>query len=344
MTLWAIFLSGLFTGGLGCVAVQGGLLMTSISSRNKKNSIERTNNNKIIPIISFIGAKIFAYTILGFLLGWFGALFKLSLGVQVFLQFAVGFFMMGTALDLLRIHPIFRYFIIQPPRFLSRMIMNRSRSSDLFAPLILGFFTVFIPCGVTQVMMALSIASGSSLNGAAILFVFILGTSPTFFILGYFITKLGDSMQRQSMNMAAYAIIILAIFNINNAVALTGSSFTLEKIWKGFWCTFSFCKNSPTELSGQLDEEGRQIINIDIKASGYVPDNLNIKAGSRVKLSIKNIDGSGCAQVFTIPKLGIQRSIPIGISDNIYFTAPITLGELQFMCNAGIVRGRFNII
>ena len=36
MTLWAIFLSGLFTGGLACVAVQGGLLMTSISQEIKK--------------------------------------------------------------------------------------------------------------------------------------------------------------------------------------------------------------------------------------------------------------------------------------------------------------------
>lgn len=62
-------------------------------------------------------------------------------------------FMVGTALNMLNVHPIFRYFIIPPPRFITRKIRNQSKSQDVFAPALLGAFTVFIPCGATQAMM-----------------------------------------------------------------------------------------------------------------------------------------------------------------------------------------------
>ena len=112
------------------------------------------------------------------------------------MQILVGIFMLGTALNLLDVHPIFRYFVIQPPKFLTRLVRKQSKSThfakasrveaDMFAPAILGALTIFIPCGTTQAMMALAIGSGSPFLGASVLFAFVLGTSPVFFILGYF--------------------------------------------------------------------------------------------------------------------------------------------------------------
>lgn len=198
MNLWAIFLTGLFAGALTCLAVQGGLLATSIAQRHEENLKDETiKSGNALPILSFLAAKLVAYTILGLLLGWFGSLFQLSLAANIVMQLAVGIFMLGTALNLLNVHPLFRYFIIQPPKFLTRMIRKESKSKNLFAPAILGAFTVFIPCGATQAMMALSIASGNPISGAAILFVFVLGTSPLFFILGYLATRLGQKMQER---------------------------------------------------------------------------------------------------------------------------------------------------
>src|SRR3989344_8995695 len=104
MNLWAIFLTGLFAGALTCLAVQGGLLATSIAQREEeklKDKTKRTGN--ALPILSFLIAKLGAYTILGFLLGWFGSIFQLSLTANVVLQLAVGIFMVGTALNLLNI-------------------------------------------------------------------------------------------------------------------------------------------------------------------------------------------------------------------------------------------------
>ncbi len=341
MNLWTVFITGLFTGALTCLAVQGGLLATSIAQREEEKLKEKTKQSgTALPILSFLGAKLIAYTILGFLLGLLGQAFKLSLGTQTFLQFAVGIFMIGTALNLLNVHPIFRYFIIQPPRFLTRLVRKQAKSGDLFGPAILGFFTVLIPCGTTQAMMALAIASGNPVTGAATLFAFVLGTSPLFFILGYFATKLGDAMHQQFMKFAAYAIILLAIFNINNAVALTGSNFTLENMWNGFWCTVSFCNDAPTTTAA-VDGMNSQTANITIESGGYNPTAIAIKAGSKVKLNIKNTGGTGCTQTFTIPKLGVQKTIPVGSSDTVFFTAPSIPGELPFMCSMGMFRGKF---
>src|SRR6266446_7877069 len=225
-SLLGIFLTGLIAGGLTCMAVQGGLLAATIAQREEDRLKENAIKGAALPILSFLAAKLVAYTILGLLLGLLGSAFQLSLSAKVIMQFVVIIFMLGTALNILNVHPIFRFFVIQPPRFLTRLVRKQSKSKDMFAPGILGAFTIFIPCGTTQAMMALAIASGKPLYGAAILFAFILGTSPIFFILGYFATKLGDAMHQKFMRYAAYGIIILALFNLNSAIILTGTTWT----------------------------------------------------------------------------------------------------------------------
>lgn len=345
MNLGAIFLTGLFTGGLTCLAVQGGLLAATIAQREEERLKEKAKGGNALPILAFLAAKLVAYTALGFLLGWFGSLLQLSLSMQIILQFVIVGFMIGTALNILDVHPIFRYFVIQPPHFITRLIRKKSKSNDIFAPATVGAFTVFIPCGTTQAMMALAIASGSPIKGALILFAFVLGTSPIFFILGYFATKLGDALHQQFMRFAAFAIILLAIFNLNNAAALTGSSFTLENAWRGFWCTVSFCNESSNGARGvQAAASATNQATIAIESTGYNPSNITVKAGSSVTLNLKNNGGGGCTQAFTIPSLGIQRVVPIGTSDTIEFTAPDEPTQIAFMCSMGMYRGIINVI
>ncbi len=342
--LMGIFLTGLLVGGLTCMAVQGGLLAATIAEREEEKLKEGVKKGNTIPILSFLIAKLTAYTILGFLLGYLGSAFQLSLTARTIMQIAVGIFMVGTALNILDVHPIFRYFVIQPPRFLTRLVRNQSKSKDFFAPALLGAFTVFIPCGTTQAIMALAIASGNPLHGAAILFAFILGTSPIFFVLGYFATKLGDAFHRQFMRFAAFSIIVLAIFNINNAMALTGSNFTVEKLWTGLWCAVTSC-NSVVEA--KVADNTTQAVNeptISIEGRGYNPNNLTVKAGSKVTLHLVNNGGVGCTQAFTIPKFGIQKIIPLGFSDTVQFTAPSQPGQIPFMCSMGMFRGVINVI
>lgn len=344
INLWAIFLTGIFTGGLTCLAVQGGLLAATIAQHEeKKLKDEFGKTGNALPILAFLTTKLIAYTIIGFLLGLLGSVFQMSLGLKVFMQFAVAIFMLGTALNILEVHPIFRYFVIQPPKFLTRIVRNQSKSKSVFAPAILGAFTIFIPCGTTQAMMALSIGSGNPWMGAAVLFAFILGTSPLFFILGYFATKLGDAMHQKFMKIAALALILLAIFNINSAVALTGSKFTLENLWKAFAeCSIGNCEGKSSANNTELTPINEATITIDDK--GYFPNTIAVKAGSTVKLHLKNTGGGGCIQAFTIPQLGVERVVPLGSSDTITFKAPSKTGEISFMCSMGMYRGTIQVI
>ncbi len=151
--LWLIFSTGLIAGGLTCAAVQGGLLTATIAQQGRGDPKRR----EIGPILSFLIAKLVAYTILGLFLGWLGSFFQFSLKLQAILLAGVAIFMIGTALALLEVHPLFRYFIIHPPRFLTRLVRQQTKSGSLFAPAILGVFTIFIPCGTTQAMMALAV-------------------------------------------------------------------------------------------------------------------------------------------------------------------------------------------
>lgn len=344
MDIITIFVTGLFAGGLTCLAVQGGLLASSIAQQEENKLEEEAKRfGHLLPILSFLITRLVAYTILGLLLGSIGSVFQLSLSARVFLQFAAVVFMVGTALNLLQVHPIFRYFVIQPPKFLTRLVKNQSKSKAVFGPALLGAMTVLIPCGATQAMMAYAISTGSPLAGAATMFVFMLGTSPLFFLLGYAARKLGNSLSGTFNKVAAGAIILVAVYNLNGAMALSGSNFTLDKLLTNIKCTISFCEEG--RVAGVSTTTVKEAT-IFITRNGYSTDPgiVNVKAGSKIKLNIVNRGGGGCAQSLTVPKLGLQRVVPVGQSDVIEFTAPTTPGPLVFMCSMGMFKGQINVI
>ncbi len=342
INLITIFATGLITGGLTCMAVQGGLLAATLAQREGdrlKHNLETKGN--ALPILSFLTAKLIAYTLLGFLLGWLGSFFTLSLSFQIVLQIVVVVFMLGTALNILNVHPLFRYFVLQPPHFLTRLIRKQSKRNDIFSPALLGFLTVFIPCGTTQAMMALAIGTGTPLLGAVILFAFVLGTSPIFFILGYLATRIGGVMHDRFMKIAAFSIILLSLFNLNNVLALSGSEWTMTSVAKNVYCVFSICSD-PGVLSAQESNPVREAT-IFIQNNGYSPDNVTVRAGTEVTLHLNNTSGSGCTQAFTIPRLGIQKVVPLGSSDTITFTAPENPGTIAFMCSMGMYEGTIQV-
>ncbi len=331
LNLWAIFLTGLLTGGLTCLAVQGGLLATTIAQREEMQVKEKlAKKSTLTPIALFLITKVIAYTLFGFLLGLFGSMLKPSLFAMGLLQLTVSIFMIGTALNMLNIHPIFRYFVLQPPRSLTRLIRRKSKSNDTFTPILLGGLTVFIPCGTTQAMMALAISSANPLYGMLILLAFTLGTTPLFFLLGYFTTKLSETLHTAFMRVAAVVIIGLSFFMINNALMMVESPLAPARL---------FAKTSPT-----IPEPVKTTAVIEINAAGYSPKSMTIKAGEEITVKLVNTDGYGCQQAFYIPQLEISRVVPPGSEQILTFTAPTQKGKLTFMCSMGMYWGVMNII
>jgi sulfite exporter TauE/SafE len=230
------FITGLTTGGLSCLAVQGGLLASSLASQIENEMKGRIGKNKAKPkvaqpIVWFLLSKLIAYTILGFFLGWLGSVLQLNPISRAILQIAIGIFMVGQAMRLFNVHPIFRYFNIEPPKFITRFIRRKSKNgSQVITPLFMGALTVLIPCGITQVMMASAIATANPLAGAALMFAFILGTSPIFFVVAYFATRIGERMEKYFMKFVAVVVLILGLIGINSGLNLLGSPLSFNNV------------------------------------------------------------------------------------------------------------------
>ncbi len=342
--LFIVFSTGLLTGGLTCLAVQGGLLASMLAQQEEERLEEGgPKKGNALPIIYFLGAKLLAYSVLGFLLGLLGSVMELSITASLVLQFAVIIFMLGTAGNLLNLHPFFRYFVIQPPRFLTKLVKGQSKSRSIFAPVILGAFTVLIPCGATQAMMALAISSGNPILGLAIMFAFILGTIPIFFGLGYFMTKLGDALQKKFYKFAAIAIVILALWSLNGALALAGvKNFTT--IYNSLTTPNYLVEPIPGSTGGSDKAEANNNPTLYITSSGYSPRVLTVEAGASVKIKLVNEDGYSCAQSLVIPSLNLRSSIPPGVTKYLEFAAPTEPGKIPFMCSMGMYRGTINVV
>src|SRR3989344_7451475 len=229
MNLWLIFLTGLTTGGLTCLALQGGLLATAIAAQRDvpHGTSQRGIWSTIFPTLIFLTAKISAYTLLGFLLGWFGSMFTLSITLQIIVQFIVGIFMITTALRMLDVHPVFRKFVLTPPKAVFKFMRSNAKSGSYFSPLILGLATVFLPCGTTQAMEIQAIGTANPFWGAATMLAFTLGTTPLFFVLGSLATKFSQTFAQYVYPVAATLVLILGIAALDNGLTLAGSPFTL---------------------------------------------------------------------------------------------------------------------
>lgn len=330
--IWLAFLTGLTTGGISCMAVQGGLLASSISTITDKN-------DRFTHVGIFLAAKIIAYTLLGGLLGFIGAKFIISPTLQGFFQIFVGLFMLATAGRLLNLHPIFRYFVIQPPKSIYRLMKNQSKAQGIFTPAILGFLTILIPCGVTQAMMVVAVGTGSAVTGALIMFAFVLGTSPVFFTLGVAASHL---MKRPLFNYAAaLTIAILGILSVNTGQILRGSPHTIQNYYLALTSTFGKNAQAQGAIAGLTN--GAQEITVNVTSSGYRSSVDTIKAGVPVRMTLVTNNTQGCARAFNIPSLGISKVLPQTGTETVEFT-PTKTGQLTMTCSMGMYTKTLNVI
>lgn len=317
MNYWIIFLTGLTTGGLSCLALQGGLLAS--------NLVEvQTRVARIRGIILFLLSKLIVYTILGFILGILGDLFSISPRLLGALNIFIAIFMLGVAFETLKIHPFFKFFLLQPPKFLRRIIFRHENQKGDFSSIILGFFTVLIPCGVTQAMMALAVSTGRPIAGALTLFFFVLGTIPIFFTLAYFATQIGEKYKNVFYKVVALFLIVLSIYTFVNGLRLMGVN-------------ISFKRASITQESVIDGEKQTVEIKLDNRL-GYVPNSIKIKKNIPVELKVYANSATTCVRVFVIPSLKINEIVPENDPLVINFT-PKKAGKIPFTCSMGMYYG-----
>jgi uncharacterized protein len=312
------FITGLTSGGISCIAIQGGLLASSITT---------DKNSNIKHVLAFLNSKLVAYTILGAILGLLGGGFTLSPKLQGWFQIIVGLYMLATAARLLNLHPIFRYTVVQPPKFVLKFLKNLSISDSFLTPIILGFLTILIPCGITQAMMIYAIGAGSPLGGAGIMFAFILGTFPVFFLFGMASSQIFKN--KVLAIVASVVIALIGILSINTGQILRGSVHTLQNYWRVI---------APVSLG-----KTGSVVNIEVTNFGYKSDINTLRVGVPVKINLITKNVASCARSFVIPSLNYSKVLPVNGTTEIDFT-PSQTGILTYTCSMGMYTGQFTII
>lgn len=345
------FVTGLTTGGLSCLAVQGGLLASSLAhqieqdyleqstqltKRGNKKSLPKKRSSTALPILLFLIAKLVAYTLLGVLLGWLGSFLTLSPLTRAFLMIAIGVFMIGNALRMFNVHPIFRYFSIEPPKFITRYIRRTSKGTDTFTPIFLGALTVFIPCGVTQAMMAAALATGSPLTGAAMMFAFVLGTSPVFFIVAYLTTELGSRLEKFFMRFVAVTVLILGLVTLDGGLNVMGSPLSFQNLSRNLFPSES---STAAQASSPQSAASDGQLTLQVENKGYFPQTLRADANTAIKLNLVTNKTYSCARDFVIPALNYYQLLPDTGSVQVNIPAQPAGTRMFFTCSMGMYTG-----
>jgi uncharacterized protein len=348
--LMVAFVTGVTTGGLSCLAVQGGLLASSLAhqieqdylldvpqGKKAKGKVQPKRSNSALPVLLFLSSKLVMYTLLGALFGWAGSFLTFSPVTRAVLMIVVAVFMLGNGLRMLNVHPIFRYFSIEPPKFITRYIRRTAKNgTEVFTPLFLGALTVFIPCGVTQAMLATALGTGSALAGAALLFAFTLGTSPVFFIIAYLTTELGARLEKFFMRFVAVVVLILGLVTLNGALNLLGSPLSFENLTRGLIPSSGGVSAQAT--SAPISSTGG--ITLQVRSDGYFPQTLAAPAGQVVTLSLVTNQTYSCARDFVIPDLNYYQLLPDTGTVTVDIPAQPAGTKLFFTCSMGMYTGQ----
>lgn len=345
------FVTGLAAGSLSCLTIQSGLLASSLAHQFEQDYLEpaaqhihhdkmnqaQPRSGTTVPILLFLVAKIVAYTALGALLGLLGSYLTFGLTTRAILMLLIGVFMLGNGLRLLDVHPVFRYFSIEPPKFITRYIRRTAKGLDTFTPLFLGALTVFIPCSVTQAMMATALGTGNLVMGAMLMFAFTLGTSPVFFILAYLTTELGARLERFFMRFVAAVVLLLGLITINSGLNVLGSPFAFQNITGQLFPSNSASEPGPGASQSSADPS--EIV-LQVQNDGYFPQTITAPAGKTFTLNLVTNKTFACSRDFVIPALDFQQLLPDTGTTQVSIPPQEKGSKLFFTCSMGMYTGQ----
>lgn len=346
MNLWLIFLTGLTSGGVTCAAMQGGLLASVIANQKKASTIPGIGHDDIAPVSAFLVAKLVSHIILGALLGSLGNVVELSLTSKLFFQGFAAAFMLASALNLLDIHPIFRYLSFQPPKWAYRLLKNNEHSATLFAPSILGFLTVFIPCGVTQAMAVVALSTSSAVQGALTMGAFVLGTFPLFFLIGVGTSRLSEVWRRDFLRAAALLLIFMSASSVNGILQVMDSPYSLQRLGPQLVKLLPpYDRTAPIGSDPNVIlENGIQKVTLMVSNGGYSPRYFRVQSGLPVELTLET-DGQvySCATAFTFKAFDIYEVLK-PVDTKVHKFTATKKGKYTYSCSMGMYSGVMEVI
>lgn len=326
------FAFGLLAGFSTCAALVGGIVLSLSKQWGGLYSSSDSTFKRLQPVLMFTGGRVVFFTIFGALLGLFGSFLHLSITTSAVVTILVSLIMLGLGLQMLGVKG-FSSFQLSLPKSLTFRLSDETKFRGKFMPFLMGGLTFFLPCGFTLTAQSLSLVSGNPVQGALIMGLFALGTFLPLFLIGYSSVKSAANPKTAAYfsQVAGILVIIFALFNLKSQITVLG---------------FTLPVNTQTVSQTNLPQvvNGKQIVNMNVTASGYDPDQITIKAGVPVQWNITAIGNVGCAGTL------ISRSL---FPDIIYLTPGTTVtkeftastpGTYRFSCSMGMVIGSIEVV
>lgn len=216
VTYGTAFFIGIIASLSTCMAVVGGLVLSMSATFAKEG-------DKIRPQLMFHGGRIFAFLILGGLIGAIGSAFTLDTSATFILSLIIGIVMLILGLNLLDTFPWVKRLQPSMPKFIAKHAHGISKMNHTLTPLLVGIATFFLPCGFTQSMQLYTLTTGSFLRGGLTMLAFALGTLPVLALISFSSFSIQNSSKAGIFFKSAGLVVILfALFNLINSLVVIG--------------------------------------------------------------------------------------------------------------------------
>lgn len=337
---FSILFLGLVAASSSCIAVAGGLLLSTVERVSDRYGI-LPGKKRFVPVGTFVAGRIIGYTVFGGLIGGLGKALALPPWAVGFIAILAALFMLVMGLDMLRIAPTWlKVMLPRMPKFLSRKVMDGGEAGKVSyaTPFMLGALTFFLPCGFTQALQLYVLTTGNVVSGALIMLAFSLGTAPALLALGWASNALKGQWGKLFFRVAGAAVIVMGLYNFNNGLTLMGRPISFN-----FGSSKDSASSAAASAASVVQEGDVQVVKTSFTSSGYSPSTFTVKAGQPVRWEIDgNGNAGGCRSVFQVPAFKIQKFMSNDVT--IAEFTPDKPGTYSFSCSMGMYRGNFTVI
>ena len=293
-SIGAFFLLGVVAGVSSCAALVGGLLLSMVKQWNELYIDEDKFVQKAQPHFLFHAGRLISFAVLGGVLGAVGGGINVNnLTVYSVLTILISAVMLILALQMLEVGWAQKIKFGLPKSLtggiadLPDLEADEKNIKGRLMPAVLGALTFFLPCGFTLIAQGVALTSGSFLEGAAIMFLFALGTFPALFAISMGGVGLNSRphLTAKFNFVAGIVVIFFVLYNINGQLNVLGLT-SLNDI-----------KLSSGETSVEVVEvkNGRQTLNFIATGFEYDPQGpTTIKAGIPTTIIFDNQGIQGC--------------------------------------------------
>jgi len=317
----AAFLIGIVASLSTCLMVVGSVVISFASKYQASGGFYKQS---VKPHLLFHLGRLATFFVLGGILGSLGSWFNPSQSFNAWFTIIFALILAWLALNILGLVPSLSSIGVRMPKKSLGVLQKMQESDHALAPMLLGGFTFFLPCGFTQSMQLLAMATGNFWAGGMLLFLFALGTMPVLMGLGVATARFKNLQSIVWQKTIGIIVLVFAFYSLSSGLALAGVN-------KQFI--------DKQELGQAINQNNAQVINMTVYYSGFSPNVFRLKKDVPVRWIIDGREITGCTNQVIVPDFGIRKNLQAG--ENIIEFIPTKSGTIGFSCGMGMVRGKF---